>query len=298
MRSSKGIREGDVFLFKILGYPALVLFALLCLMPFLIVIGSSLSSEAAIIRYGYSIWPVEFSLDSYKSIFGNFSRVMQAYGVTIFVTAIGTAGSVFLNSMTGYVLQRKDFTWRNKFSFFFFFTTLFSGGLMPWYILCVRYLQLKDSIWALILPGLISVWNILLVKGYMSSLPSEIVDSGKIDGAGDFGIYWRLIMPISLPVIATIGLFTALTFWNDWYHSMLFINDERKYSLQYLLYKLINDAKMLRMIAAESGDFIETGPIESMKMAMTLIVTGPILLLYPFVQRYFVKGLTIGAVKG
>jgi putative aldouronate transport system permease protein len=132
----------------------------------------------------------------------------------------------------------------------------------------------------------------------MSSLPYEIVDSGKIDGAGDFSIYRRLIMPISTPVIATIGLFTALMFWNDWYHSMLFINDEQKYSLQYLLYKLINDARMLRIIAAESGEYIETGPIESMKMAMTLIVTGPILLLYPFVQRYFVKGLTIGAVKG
>jgi putative aldouronate transport system permease protein len=298
MRSFRAIREGDVFLFKLLGYPVLVFFAILCLIPFLIVIGSSVSSEAVIIRYGYSIWPVEFSLDSYRSIFGNFSRVMRAYGVTLFVTAFGTAGSVFLNSMTGYVLCRRDFSWRNKFSFFFFFTTLFSGGLMPWYILCVRYLHLKDSLLALILPGLISVWNILLVKGYMTSLPYEIVDSGKIDGAGDFSIYRRLIMPISTPVIATISLFTALMFWNDWYHSLLFINDEQKYSLQYLLYKLINDARMLRIIAAESGEYIETGPIESMKMAMTLIVTGPILLLYPFVQRYFVKGLTIGAVKG
>jgi putative aldouronate transport system permease protein len=294
----KLIREKDVFVFKILGYPVLIVFAILCFVPFLIVIGSSFTSETAIIQYGYSIWPVEFTLESYKAIFGNFSRVMRAYGVTIFVTAVGTTTSVLLNTMTGYVLQRRDFPWRNKFSFFFFFTTLFSGGLMPWYILCVRYLRLKDSIWALIIPGLISVWNILLVKGYISGLPFEIIESGKIDGAGDFAIYWRLVMPISIPVIATIGLFTALTFWNDWYNSMLFINDERKYSLQYLLYKLINDARMLRMIAAESGDYVETGPIESMKMAMTLIVTGPILLLYPFVQKYFVRGLTIGAVKG
>jgi putative aldouronate transport system permease protein len=288
----------DVFIFKLFGYPLLFVFAVLCLVPFLIVIASSFSSESAIIRYGYVIWPVEFSAASYLSIFGNFQSVLRAYGVTILVTAIGTSASILLNTMTGYVLQRRDFPWRNKFSFYFFFTTLFSGGLMPWYILCVRYLGLKDTLLALILPGLISVWNILLVKGFMAGLPYEILESGKIDGAGDFTIYWKLVMPISTPVIATIGLFTALAFWNDWYNSMLFINDERKYSLQYLLYKLINDARMLRMIAAESGDYIETGPIESMKMALTLIVTGPILLLYPFVQRYFVKGLALGSVKG
>lgn len=289
---------GDVLTFKIVGYSLLFLFAILCLIPFLIVIGSSFTSESSIIKYGYSLWPKEFSLGSYKTIFESPLTIFRAYGVTIFVTIVGTSLSVFLNTMTGYVLQRKDFAWRNKLSFYFFFTTLFSGGLMPWYIVCVQYLHLKDSILAMIIPGMVSVWNILLVKGFMSGIPFEITESAKMDGAGDFQIFVKLIWPLSKPVIATIGLFTALTYWNDWYNSMLFINDESLYSLQYQLYKLVNDAQALKNIAAESGMVVDTVPIESTKMALTVVVTGPIILLYPLVQRYFVKGLTLGAVKG
>lgn len=288
----------DVLVFKTVGYPLIFLFAILCLIPFLIVIGSSLTSESYIIRNGYSMWPKEWSFESYRTIFESPMAILRAYGVTILVTVVGTALSVFLNTMAGYVLQRKDFEWRNKLSFFYFFTTLFSGGLMPWYIMCVRYLHMKDTIWALILPGIVSVWNILLVKGFMAGVPFEMTESAKIDGAGDFTIFLKLIWPLSKPVIATIALFTALTYWNDWYHSMLFINNDHLYSLQYQLYKLINDAKALRQIAAESGMVIDTVPIESMKMALTVVVTGPIVLLYPFVQKYFIKGLTLGAVKG
>lgn len=291
-------RAADVLTFQAIGYPLLFLFALVCLIPFLIVIGSSLTSESYIIRNGYSILPGELSLESYKTIFQSPMAILRAYGVTIFVTVTGTALSVFLNMMAGYVLQRKDFEWRNRLSFFYFFTTLFSGGLMPWYILCVKYLHLKDSIWAMILPGIVSVWNILLVKGFMAGIPFEMTEAAKIDGAGDFSVFMKLIWPLSKPLIATIGLFTALTYWNDWYNSMLFINNNHLYSLQYQLYKLINDAKELRRIAAESGIVVDTVPIESMKMALTVVVTGPIVLLYPFVQRYFVKGLTLGAVKG
>lgn len=294
----KGRISKDVMIFKGAGYTFLFLFAILCLIPFLIVIGSSLTSESSIIKYGYSLWPKEFSLDSYRTIFKNPLIIIRSYGVTILVTVIGTTASVFLNTMTGYVLQRKDFEWRNKLSFYFFFTTLFSGGLMPWYILCVQYLHLKDTIWAMILPGVVSVWNILLVKGFMAGIPFELTESAKIDGAGDFSIFIKLIWPLSKPVIATIGLFTALTYWNDWYNSMLFINNEKLYSLQYQLYKLVNDAQALKNIAAESGMVIDSVPIESTKMALTVVVTGPIILLYPFVQRYFVKGLTLGAVKG
>lgn len=288
----------DVLMFKSVGYSLLFLFAIICLIPFLIVIGSSFTSEASIIKYGYSIWPKEFSMNSYETIFKSPVTIFRAYGVTIIVTAVGTSLSVFLNTMTGYVLQRKDFEWRNKVSFYFFFTTLFSGGLMPWYILCVQYLHLKDSILAMIIPGIVSVWNILLVKGFMAGLPFEITESAKMDGAGDFTIFLKLVWPLSKPVIATIGLFTALTYWNDWYNSMLFINNEKLYSLQYQLYKLVNDAQTLKKIAAESGMVVDTVPIESTKMALTVVVTGPIILLYPLVQRYFVKGLTLGAVKG
>ena len=294
----KKIISRDVLVFKAVGYPLIFLFAAVCLIPFLIVIGSSFTAESYIIRNGYSILPKEWSIESYATIFRSPMAIIRAYGVTIFVTTAGTVLSVFLNTMAGYVLQRKDFEWRNKLSFFYFFTTLFSGGLMPWYIMCVKYLHLKDSIWAMILPGIVSVWNILLVKGFMAGIPFEMTESAKIDGAGDFSIFLRLIWPLSKPVIATIGLFTALTYWNDWYNSMLFINNDHLYSLQYQLYKLLNDARVLRQLASEAGLVVDTVPIESMKMALTVVVTGPIVLLYPFVQRYFIKGLTLGAVKG
>ncbi len=294
----KKIISRDVLVFKAVGYPLIFLFAAVCLIPFLIVIGSSFTAESYIIRNGYSILPKEWSIESYATISRSPMAIIRAYGVTIFVTIAGTVLSVFLNTMAGYVLQRKDFEWRNKLSFFYFFTTLFSGGLMPWYIMCVKYLHLKDSIWAMILPGIVSVWNILLVKGFMAGIPFEMTESAKIDGAGDFSIFLRLIWPLSKPVIATIGLFTALTYWNDWYNSMLFINNDHLYSLQYQLYKLLNDARVLRQLASEAGIVVDTVPIESMKMALTVVVTGPIVLLYPFVQRYFIKGLTLGAVKG
>lgn len=293
-----GIVRKDALAFKALGYPLVLIFAILCLVPFIIVLSSSFTSESYIIRNGYSFFPGEFSLESYAIIFKTPQSILRAYGVTITVTVVGTILSTFLNMMTGYVLYRKDFAWRNKLSFFYFFTTLFNGGLMTWYILCVRYLHLEDTILAMILPPLISVWYILLVKGFLSGIPYEIVESAKIDGAGDFTIFIRLIWPLSTPVIASIGLFTALTYWNDWFHCMLFINNNKLYNLQYQLYKLINDARALREIAMANGAVVETVPIESMKMALTIVVTGPIVLLYPFVQRYFIRGLTIGSVKG
>jgi len=224
--------------------------------------------------------------------------LLQSYAVTLFVTAVGTVFGVTISMMTGYVLQRPDFEWRNKFSFFFFFTTLFNGGLVPWYIICVKYFGLKNSIWALVLPTMVSVWNILLAKGFMRSIPFAITESAKIDGAGDLRIFCTLIFPLSKPVMATVGLFTALMYWNDWFHSMVFISNEKLYPLQYFLYKLLGDIQAVRSIMEQSGMYIESFPVESMKMALTVIVTGPIVLLYPFVQKYFVKGLTIGAVKG
>lgn len=290
--------RADTLCFKLIGYPLLCLFALVCVVPFVLIIASSFTSESYIIKNGYVLWPKEFSTAAYELIFQNPVKILRAYLVTFFVTAVGTALSVFINAMTGYVLQRKDFRWRNIFSFYFFFTTLFSGGLVPWYILCVKTLHLKNTIWALILPTLVSVWNIILVKGFMGSVPGEITESAKIDGAGDFKIFVKLILPLSKPVIATIGLFTALAYWNDWYMCMLFIDKKELYDLQYLLYQLMGSIKALREIASQTTVSVSSMPIESTKMALTIITTGPILLLYPFVQKYFVKGLTLGSVKG
>lgn len=295
-RKKKPVRP-DEAAFRAIGYPLLILFAFLCVLPFMLVICSSFDSEHAIANYGFSFIPREPTLDSYRQIFSNGTSIIRAYGITIFITVMGTCLSTFINMMTGYVLMRRDFRWRNGFSFYFFFTTLFSGGLMPWYMVCTA-LGFSDSVLALIVPSLVSVWNIILVKGFMGGLPYEITESAKIDGAGDFKIFIALIWPLSTPVIATISLFTALGFWNSWYNTMLFINDPKLYSLQYLLYKLINDAQAMRTLAEESGEMMDSVPIEAMKMALTVVVTGPILLLYPFVQRFFIKGLTIGSVKG
>lgn len=290
--------HGDTICFKAIGYPLICLFALVCIIPFFLIIASSFTSESYIIKNGYVLWPKEFSTSAYELIFKNPAKILRAYGVTAFVTIIGTALSVFVNAMTGYVLQRKDFRWRNIFSFYFFFTTLFSGGLVPWYILCVKTLHLKNTIWALIIPTIVSVWNIILVKGFMGGIPGEITESAKIDGAGDFRIFVKLILPLSKPVVATIGLFTALAYWNDWYMCMLFIDKKELFDLQYLLYQLMGSIKALREIASQSTISVSSMPIESTKMALTIVATGPIILVYPFVQKYFVKGLTLGAVKG
>lgn len=290
--------HGDTICFKAIGYPLICLFALVCIIPFFLIIASSFTSESYIIKNGYVLWPKEFSTSAYELIFKNPAKILRAYGVTAFVTIIGTALSVFVNAMTGYVLQRKDFRWRNIFSFYFFFTTLFSGDLVPWYILCVKTLHLKNTIWALIIPTIVSVWNIILVKGFMGGIPGEITESAKIDGAGDFRIFVKLILPLSKPVVATIGLFTALAYWNDWYMCMLFIDKKELFDLQYLLYQLMGSIKALREIASQSTISVSSMPIESTKMALTIVATGPIILVYPFVQKYFVKGLTLGSVKG
>lgn len=295
--SSKN-KSYDKVIFNIIGYPLISIFAIFCLIPFVMIISSSFTSEEYIIKYGYSIIPRQFSLESYRLTLQNPVAILRAYGVTILVTVIGTALGVFINAMTGYVLQRKDFRWRNIFSFYFFFTTLFSGGLVPWYILCVKYLHLKDSFFALFVPSLVSVWNILLSKGFMKGIPFEITESAKIDGAGDFTVFCKLIIPLSKPLLATISLFTALSYWNDWFYCMMFISNEKLYTLQYFLHRLLASVRAIRTIMEQSGMDIPTLPVESMKMSLTVIVTGPIIFLYPFVQKYFVKGLTLGAVKG
>ncbi len=299
--TSRRVMTGDVLIFNILGYFLIIAFALLCIIPFYLVIISSFQAENVLVREGYPLYIKEFSLDSYRLCLKNPDNILRAYGITVLVTVAGTAVSVFLNTMTGYVLSRRDFKARNFFSFFFCFTTLFSGGLVPWYIICVRYLNLKNTIFALILPMIFSVWNMIIAKSFMSSLPAAITESAKMDGANDFTVYARLILPLSTPLIATLSLFSALGYWNDWYNCMLYITKSELYNLQYYLQTMLNNADALRKAAAMSNGAVTTTtqvPLEGMKMAMTVIATGPIVLLYPFVQRYFVKGLTIGAVKG
>lgn len=283
-----------------IAYVVIIGLSLACLMPFLLIISASLTSNESIIRDGYHLIPAQLSLEGYKTVFIFPDEVLRAYAVTISTTAIGTVFGLFFMTMAGYVLARKDFKYRNTFSFYIYFTTLFGGGLVPWYIMITKYLGLLDSYAVLVLPGLMTPFLIILMKNFIkSAVPEELFDSGKIDGAGDFRIYWQIVLKLSMPGIATVGLFLALYYWNDWFTSSLFINDTHKYQLQFYLYNVINSAQFIAQMGAGTGVSLATEvPTESTKMAMAIVVTGPILFLYPFVQRYFVKGLTIGAVKG
>ena len=294
-------KSKDIKVFNILSYTLIALVAIICLIPFLMVVVGSFTAEKEIIANGFSFFPKELSLEAYKTALKEPMAILRAYGVTASLTVIGTAIGLFIVAMTAYVLQRKDFKWRNKVSFFFYFTTLFSGGLVPWYILMVKYLGLKDSYLSLLLPPLLSVFNIIIMKSYMSGIPQALTESAKIDGAGDFTIFMKVILPLVKPALATIGMFIALGYWNDWYNSMLFINNENLYSLQYYLYKIVNNIEAYKTILAQNTSTVSGAiemPSESLKMALTVIVTGPIILVYPFIQKYFVSGVTIGAVKG
>ena len=270
-------KSKDIKVFNILSYTLIALVAIICLIPFLMVVVGSFTAEKEIIANGFSFFPKELSLEAYKTALKEPMAILRAYGVTASLTVIGTAIGLFIVAMTAYVLQRKDFKWRNKVSFFFYFTTLFSGGLVPWYILMVKYLGLKDSYLSLLLPPLLSVFNIIIMKSYMSGIPQALTESAKIDGAGDFTIFMKVILPLVKPALATIGMFIALGYWNDWYNSMLFINNENLYSLQYYLYKIVNNIEAYKTILAQAGGGTSLGstinmPSESLKMALTCLL--------------------------
>jgi len=284
---------------RVIGYGFIGIFALCCLLPFVLIVSSSFSSEAAIMESGFSLLPQGLTTFAYEIVFQNPRLVIGSYAVTLALTIVGTAVGLFIVAMTGYALQRQDFLYRNKISFYIYFTTLFSGGLVPFYLLVTQYLHLKDNYLAVLLPGLLSPFLIIMMKAFTRSIPHEITESAKMDGAGDFTIFIRLILPMSTPALATIGLFIALGYWNEWYNAMLFLSPNMEFRpLQLFLYNVINSAEFIRNSAAASNVPPQDVPLETMKMATAVVATGPVILFYPFVQRYFIKGITIGAVKG
>ena len=281
------------------AYVFISLLALACLIPFLLMLGTSFTSEAAVREFGFNLWPKEFDLLAYRLVFENPDLIIGSYIVTITMTVCGTAIGLFLISMTGYALQRPDFDFRNQISFFIYFTTLFSGGLVPFYLLIVKILGLKNNYLAVFLPGLMSPWLIILMKNFTKSIPFAITESAKIDGANDFRIFLNIILPMSKPALATVGLFLALSYWNEWYNSMLFLEANVKYRpLQLFLYNVVNKIEYIRNSAASSNIPPMDVPQETMKMATAIVAIGPIMLVYPFIQKYFIQGITIGAVKG
>ncbi len=295
---SRKLMGKDEKIMKGVFYTFVTIFTLICLFPFLLLISSSFMSEKEILKEGYKLIPSHISFSAYEFLGSHVTNLFNAYKVTITIAVGGTILGLFLMSMGGYVLCRKDFKYRNQISFFIYFTTLFSGGLIPTYILMVNGLGLKDNLWSLILPGLMSPWSIFLMRNFMKSIPESLYESAAIDGAGDFRIYWKIFMPLSKPSLATIGLFLTLGYWNEWYNAMLYIQSQNKIPLQYFLQKIVSQANISLLI--QQGLTINTGdlPSESIKMATAVAAIGPIILVYPFVQKYFVSGLTIGAVKG
>ncbi|OXS59297.1 sugar ABC transporter permease [Cohnella sp. CIP 111063] len=286
-------------LVRIVGYGFIGAFALACVLPFVLVLGTSLTSERSIQSNGFNFWPKDFTVFAYRIVFENPNLVIGAYFVTIALTVLGTAIGLFLVAMTGYALQRPDFPYRNRISFYIYFTTLFSGGLVPFYLLMTQYLSLKNNYLSVLLPGLLTPFLIIMMKAFVQSIPHAITESAKIDGAGDFMIFRKLILPMTTPALATIGLFIALGYWNEWYNAMLFLTSDVEYRpLQLFLYNVITRADFIRNSSAASNVPLRDMPLESMKMATAIVATGPVILFYPFVQRYFIKGLTVGAVKG
>lgn len=287
-------------LFDGLSYVILFVLSVLCALPFLLVLSGSFSRQTDILMHGYRLFPEKVSLEAYRMLFKIPEELLRAYGITIFVTLTGTFFGLWFTSMAAYVIASKDFRYRYQVSFFFYFTSIFGGGLVPWYVFNTRYLHFHNNLIALILPILVNVTYLLILKSYMMNIPDSLYESARLDGAGDFTIYWRIVMPLTKSGLATVGLFIALAYWNDWYNAMLYMDEgsRKLYPLQYFLNNILTKAQAMNAAAARSGIPASDVPSEPMKLAMTVVATGPIVLLYPFLQRYFVKGVTIGAVKG
>jgi ABC-type glycerol-3-phosphate transport system permease component len=288
-------------LFAVFIYPLLALIAFLTLYPFLMVLAASFTQEKELIVHGARLVPRAFSLDAYGLLLERGAAVINAYKITLFVTVVGTIVSMALTSTVAYAISMRKLRYRNFIAFLIYFTMLFNGGLIPWYILIVRNLHLKNTIWAMILPMAVSPFYVFLMRSYFHELPESLRESAQIDGAGDLGIWWRIFIPISTPVIATVALFYSLAYWNDWYLALFFVEKSSLEPLQFHLYRILSSIQFLQSTTSQYGS-VAAGkvflPTTGVKFATTVITIGPIILVYPFVQRYFVKGIMIGAIKG
>lgn len=277
------------------------IFAFLCVFPFLFVVIISFTDEGVLARDGYKLIPSQWSLEAYRYVFQTGDTLLRSYGVTIFVTVVGTIISLLFIAFYAYAISRKSFKFRNFFAFFAFFTMLFNGGLVPTYIIVTQLLSLKDTIWALILPLAVNAFYIMILRTfYSTSVPDAIIESGKIDGAGEFRIFLKLVLPLSLPGLATIGLFSTLGYWNDWFNALLYIDNPNLVPLQSMLMRIETSMQFILQNSQNSSlslEALRSLPQDTSRMAMVVLATGPIIFAYPFFQRYFIQGLTVGAVK-
>ncbi|THF76211.1 carbohydrate ABC transporter permease [Cohnella fermenti] len=286
---------------KLLNHTFFTILSILVVLPFLLVIAVSLTDEQSLTQHGYQFIPRDFSLNAYRYMLDSPDILFRAYGVTIFVTIAGTLVSLLITAMTAYVISRPDYRYSRATTFYVFFTMLFSGGLVPSYILITQYLHLKDSLLALILPILLSPFNIMVMKGFLSKIPLEVIESAKIDGAKEYRIFFRIILPLATPALATLGLLIAFAYWNEWFNAMLYIDDPNKVPLQLLLVRTLNSIEFIttnsefsQQLGIDLADF----PNNSARMAIAVLAGGPMLVIFPFFQRFFIRGLTVGSLKG
>lgn len=285
---------------KLVIYIFLALICLICVIPIITVISISFSSDIQIIKNGYGVLPKGFTLDAYKYVFKDSAAIFRSYGITILVTVMGLIGGLLLNSMMAYVLSRRDYGYRKQLTVYLIIPMVLNGGLVPTYIWMTKYLHLKNTIWAMLLPMLIVPWFIILLRTFFSEIPSSLMEAATVDGAGEFTIFFKIALPLAKPALATVGMFITLNYWNDWFQPLMYIDDRTLYNLQYRLYILMRDVQEMLKNSAISGMGVSIAdmPTESMRMAMCVIAAGPMLMIFPFFQKYFVKGLTVGGVKG
>lgn len=292
-------KDGTAIIFDIVKYVLLSVTAIICVLPFILIISGSLSDNGTILREGYGILPKNFTLSAYEMIFKVPQEIIQAYKITIYYTVVGTSVGLAVIVLTAYVISRKEFKYRNVVSFLIYFTSIFGGGLVAWYLMYANILDLKGTKFAIWFPAIMSPFLVILMRTFITgSVPDAIVESAKIDGAGEVTILTRIVLPVLGPGLATVGLFLALGYWNDWYRSSMFSTDQSTWELQFYLYNLLNTAQALQQMTQASSIPMDELPSQTMKLAMAVVSTGPVLVFYPFVQRYFVSGITIGAVKG
>ncbi|GAA3411204.1 carbohydrate ABC transporter permease [Paenibacillus hodogayensis] len=279
----------------------LLLISLACLFPFVLLIVSSFTNEQSIVREGYSFFPKSLSLDAYAYLGSRWEEIVRAYGITIFITVVGTTVGVLITAMLAYPISKPDMPYRNLVAFLIFFTLLFNGGLVPTYLIYTQVLDMKNTIWALIVPGLLTNgFNVMMMRSfYSTSIPAPVIESANIDGAGEFRTFCSIVFPLSLPILATVGLFELVLYWNDWFNGMVYVTDSKLFSLQNLLNRILMDIQFLASSNLNAGSLqSKPMPSETVRMAIAVIGVIPLLIAYPFFQRFFVKGLVIGAVKG
>ncbi|NLN65029.1 MAG: carbohydrate ABC transporter permease [Clostridiaceae bacterium] len=286
-----------------IGINALFIMAsVVCIAPILLIVAISFTDEKELLVNGYHFLPQKFSVKAYDYVITAGDTIWRAYGISIVVTLVGTLLSLLIICLYAYPLSRQSFRYKNFFAFFAYFTMIFGGGLVPWYMVYTQLVPIKNTIWIMIVPYLMNAWYMMIMRTFFRTTVHEsIIESAKIDGAGEFRTFFVIVLPLCRAGLATIGLFCTLGYWNDWWLPLVFVTDNKLYNIQYLMYQTLNSIQYLASGSAqfsESSKVIADMPSEGARMAIAVISIGPIIFAYPFFQKYFVKGLTIGAVKG